>query len=79
MRDVNLTYQQFANACKQNKQLGVKPVGRVLYMRKNICALSVDGNNSYIDISELVAEVVLDGTGTISNPSALKKWTGWRS
>lgn len=72
-----MTYEYFKNNNNLSKQLGVKPVGKILAVQGDMCRLAVFDNESNIDIMRLVEDIVHNGLGCISNPSALQNWKGW--
>lgn len=73
-----MTYEYF----KKNNDISKRTnpaVGRVSHVnfKRNTCTLVYEDNISEVPIKELVDEIVLDGMGSISNPSILKNWKGW--
>ena len=76
---VDMTYEQFAELCRSLKNKGVE-VGRITSYNSSIpsiCTLETFGNVSNIYVKVLIENVRL-GYGTISNPSVLKRWPGFK-
>ncbi len=76
---IDMTYEQFAELCKSQKNKGVT-VGRIIKYNSSIpsvCTLENFGNASNVYIKALIENIKL-GYGTISNPSILKRWPGFK-
>lgn len=74
-----MTYKQFKKSNDESK--GAFPVlGRVLStnMKAGTCVFIYEGNITRdLPIKTLVNNIVYDGMGAISNPSALASWGGF--
>ena len=76
---VDMTYEQFAELCRSLKNKGVE-AGRITKYNSSIpsiCTFETFGNSSNIYIKALIENVRL-GYGTVSNPSVLKRWPGFK-
>ena len=74
-----ITYAEFKRHNDTSKKLPNTVVGRVtdVNLISETCKLTVGNNVSLVDISTLVHNIVYDGLGAISNPSLLKRWSGF--
>ena len=73
------TYEQFKKANDDSKS-SFEHLGRVsnVDFKKNTCTLTFMDNSTNMPISVLVTDIHLNGMGAISNPSALKGWSGFK-
>lgn len=73
-----MTYKYFQEQNNIAKRMGVKS-GRVIYSSSNpnVCKLQFEDNESLIEVTQLVQDIVYNGMGCITNPSALKNWPGF--
>ena len=74
-----MTYEYFKKMNDESKCY-FPDLGKIIGVdnKTNSCILDFCGNQTKISIEELVNEIVRDGMGAISNPSALKAWKGWQ-
>lgn len=72
-----MTFEKFKQIVEENRRLGVKPEAEISHVCADTCNMRVEDNVSGIRIEQLVADICENGMGNISNPEALKDWTGW--
>lgn len=72
-----MTFEKFRQIIEENRRLGVKPEAEISHVCADTCNMRVEDNVSSIRIEQLVADICENGMGNISNPEALKDWTGW--
>ena len=73
-----LTYVKFKQSNDMSKKMGCTcgHIDSVNY-KNGTCVLRVEDNRTQLPISQLVADIVVNGMGCVSNPSALKDWKEW--
>lgn len=74
-----MTYDYFKQMNNMSKGM-VAVKGKVIDVdfKTNTCKLVVDGkSNGKMAIPNLIENIVYDGMGAITNPSALKNWKGF--
>lgn len=80
VRKFDMTYEQFKKQNDESKKFFAQ-LGRVYNVRNavGICDFSFNGNiTKAMPIMVLISNIIYDGMGAISNPSALKNWNGWK-
>lgn len=74
-----MTYKQFAEENNVSKKFN-NSIGRVtnVDLVKNTCTLSIENRaTDKVPIETVVRNIVYDGLGAITNPSILKRWSGF--
>lgn len=72
-----MTFEKFRQIVEENRRLGVRPEAEISHVCAGTCNMRVEDNVSMISIEQLVTDICENGMGNISNPEALKNWTGW--
>ncbi|MBR1454841.1 MAG: hypothetical protein IJ593_09420 [Lachnospiraceae bacterium] len=75
-----LDYDKFKSINDDSKKCfsGAAKIGMV-DLKNGVLELTYMGNTSTMAIDTLVRNIVLDGLGVVSNPSALRNWTGFKN
>jgi hypothetical protein len=78
------TYEQFKSTNDYNKKhikgIDKGQIGRIKNMNdayNAVCEFSCYDNLSVVQVKDIVAESFYNNFGVLTNPSALKSWSGW--